>query len=167
MRQTKQQLYERIMKKVAPIVKQAINEKFNSAKALPASRSNKFKALSEGRKAKTKTFIIPDFLEKGITNWEKFNKYFTINNIDEVIINGSEAIWFKEPYNTEASEDFGDELYLEIFKDFDVTLHYRGRSTYTPYTDYIGEPDKCSNFDDVIDLILEYFGFNEEDEEDE
>ena len=30
MKQTKQQLYERIMKKVAPIVKQAINEKFNS-----------------------------------------------------------------------------------------------------------------------------------------
>lgn len=164
MKPSKQELYERIMKKVAPIVKQAINEKFNSAKALPDRRSNKFRALSEARKAKTKTFVIPEFLEKGITNWEKFNKYFTINNIDEVIINGSEAIWFKEPYNTEASKGYGDELYLEIFEDFDVTLHYVGSSTNMPYEDYIGDPDECSNFDDVIDLILEYFGFNEEDE---
>lgn len=39
MRQSKQELYERIMKKVAPIVKQAINEKFNSVKALPARSS--------------------------------------------------------------------------------------------------------------------------------
>lgn len=78
MKQTKQQLYERIMKKVAPIVKQAINEKFNSINEA-ASKKRKNSRLNESYDADEFFDLTIDFYDKWIT----YMAAATLNELDE------------------------------------------------------------------------------------
>ena len=78
MKQTKQQLYERIMKKVAPIVKQAINEKFNSINEAASKKRNNSR-LNESYDADEFFDLTIDFYDKWIT----YMGAATLNELDE------------------------------------------------------------------------------------
>lgn len=76
MKQTKQQLYERIMKKIAPIVKQAINEKFSRVNEQAVKRGGRKSLLYRSRLNESKTLTSDEFYD---ISYDVYNNWIDAN----------------------------------------------------------------------------------------